>query len=389
MSQRIYNQPTLNFASILDLSTLQLPIPNATNAEITRWCFACGKNLVVVYQQTTSAPLSAFKVTIVNSQGHYMDFATPVDTKSLNGHAVSYIFPLSNGLLYIGTPSGDTYLFNANLFVASNNPVPYPLYPTASIPISTPCFSSLPNELFYDAKNALLGAAFFDPLGQQGGPVYSSTYQFKNSDLVLVSQGFVGMYNNNSDPYYSTNNTGATLVANTTRYWSNGLASQMAYENNGNPYGVVIQTFTVTPGSPTACGSGGVYPPPNGASCYGSGVFAPFVDDGYQQYINNWDVVQSGLVGAGNNSGTFGNTIQLLDSDGNVIQFPTSGPPDPLQGGAVVDGGFYGLNRSGPGLYNVNISYSSGGAGINNSGWKKGPLRNYARPVSIFGRWQA
>ncbi len=276
-------------------------------------------SIMISYCNGNYGSNTCFALLIVDKTGNYTWYSSP--KLGAGGAKITSLIPLGQGRFLIdvaliqGGGSWSYFLTPQNLKL--NNKVPILLL-NSSFSLSISCYNS-PSFFAYDGVQSLLGIASYDPVGQFGGPCYSSTYKVNYGVLKQIGGGFVGNYvsgtSNNYDPY---NQTAAsfpgTIVSNTNRNQSNGISTLLGY-NAASQYFIGRNTYTVHPGiGITDCVTS------NGSYVSSKAYLSYFQNNGYNEYNNNFDSNVPGIVGGANGYGspTGGHAIQLFDLNNNI-----------------------------------------------------------------------
>lgn len=207
-------------------------------------------NSLVVYVISTGPEV------ISNYGGVFTFYQTPYWNN--NYIYIDKIIPLGNGLfLVVMSGQGPTISIAVrvqNLKLNNWSPIVIPL---AGLSISNPCYNTI-TKLWYDGSQQILCAGFYDPTGQYGGPIFSSSYKVnKDASLTLIAQGNSGLYSStpHRDDLDHTTGYGTGIYSYPT---SNGMIQAWWYTFAQQ----FTQNITINPGSFTDCNT------PNGAGVY-------------------------------------------------------------------------------------------------------------------------
>lgn len=311
---------TVNLTQILSGSSYPEPAQGG-NAALYGVFVIDDYNICVVYSGGNYCNSSGFAVLVVASNGNYTWYSTPyMGQYSTANYYVSNVISFGYGkfLIVASNANGPSKTFFLSpISLQSNNKIPILIEEGNSF-INIPCYN-YPSFFAYDSIRGYIGAASYNPVGQFGGPCYSSNYSAKYGALTLLTTGFVGNYvsgtSNNFDPYNQTqNHFNGTIVANTNRTQSNGVSTLLAYDLNNN-YFIGVNTYRVNPGIPTNdCLT------PNLSSVTSKNLQCFFQNNNYNEYKNRFDTNIPGIVGGTNPYGSPSGTgaLQIFDAEGNV-----------------------------------------------------------------------
>ncbi len=256
---------------------------------------------------------------VVNFSGDFTYYATGIIYPGTACNIIKTL-PIVGGVMVL-IENTETYAIAKLLFnpqnLGLNNYVPIPLKIDLTQNVSTPCYGPA-NTFFYDPINQLLGGVAYDPVGQNGGPTYSATWDTSNlPNMPLLTAGFVGDYYGNSSPYDLTK-TNLNYTVEQIIQQTNGISSVMGYDSSGN-YFVVKNLYDVNPGKATTdC----VTPNLSCVTSRVSTIKSYFVNNVRAPYLNNFDTNVPGLVGGLN---TYGSAllqlaVQIFDQSNNMAE---------------------------------------------------------------------
>lgn len=308
---------SINLTEILAAASFPEPIPGGSLGG----AFALDdNNIAIFYGRSSYVKGSGFSVLIVSTNGKFTWFSSPyLGEVAGNNYYISSIIPFGLGryLVTMTTAAGGplSYFLNIKNF-GLNNRIPYLLFPSKS-PTNISCYN-VPSFYAYDGVNKLLGIASYNPIGQNGGPCYSSTYSVSATNLVQIGGGFVGYYTSGSNAYdpYNQTKTGfnGTIVANSSVNQSNGISTVLGYNTNLQ-YFIGRNTYKVNVGvGITDCVT------PNESFVNSKSFYSFFQNNVNSVYNNNFDSNVPGIVGGNNPNGSPTNTpaVQLFDLDNNI-----------------------------------------------------------------------
>ncbi len=169
-----------------------------------------------------------------------------------NGYIyIEKIVPFGNGLFLVvlSNTSGQTVSISVRVQnLKLNNWTPI-ILPFSGLPITNPCYGTV-TKVWYDGQKKILCAGFYDPSGQNGGPIFSSSYRVNaDASLTLIAQGNSGFYSS-AAPYRDdldhTSGYGSGIYS---QPCSNGSVQAWWY-TFGQSF---IQTISINPGGFTDC----------------------------------------------------------------------------------------------------------------------------------------
>ncbi len=271
--------------------------------------------------------------------------------------------------------------------VRLNNPIPM-IVTAQPVPITCSCRpGNSPNSVFYDPSQNLVAGEFIAPTGQDGGQIYNSIYKLNGYNLTKIAEGLTGDYP--PDPFNLSNGSIPGAVSNA-NYWlqlSNGLQLSKYYDKNNQAF---LGSFgnKIIAGANSGCTVPGVGPY-TGASVQTASVAEQYLyNNAYDEYNAYFDSDLPGVVGAYNQ---YLQTLQLIDAADDILLIP-----------GIVGYNNYKFAVSSSFI----VAFNPNGQGGTQQMWrafvdtpsKFGPanpvkisqqLRNFARPVSIFGGFKS
>ena len=310
--------------------------------------------------------------------GNWTYYSTP--RWRVNGlpMSVSATVPLGGGnfLVTLQDEYGNTISFMARVQnLKLNNGAPI-VVPFASNLLSNPCYPTL-TKTFYDGSQNILLGGYYDPSGQNGGPVFASAYSItRNGYFSLIGQGFVGTYNSVTgfDPLDKTIKGGGFYSQN---LCSNGMQVGYVYATG------ICQSFAthINAGFITNCSmSNGALVTTSSAQAFQTGLVP-----------NGPEVIDAAIPGL---YGVFQSGSNVVPTSYNGLLYffdiaaPSFGYPSQI---AVTKKYFCGVRWGNPGAQGyVYATLQSplllGASNLYRSGLN---MVNHARPISLTGNYKS